>query len=448
MTTTNAQRWLYGLANLGLVVTVQAFSAYALFFYTDVRGLPPTWAATVMTIYAFYNAFNNPVLGYISDRTRTRWGRRIPYILFGAIPLVVVFILVWLAPFDGRTQPVALLIYFAAIIFVWELLYTAVSTGYYSLLPEMFPSYAERTDAAARMNLVQTIGLIVGIALPPILYDAFGWPAMAICFGVIAAAALLIGARGMFEPKDVSGNETLNLWAATKATLVNRSFVTLVLAQTMRFVATSTLTAGMAFYTKYSLGLDQVQTSIVFLVVFVAAMPALFLWRWIAPRAGARSTLMLAYAVFGVSVLPLGLVRSLVGAAITCAFVGVGLAGMLIMGDVILSDVVDEDEVKTGQRRAGMYFGMSGLIITLSSAISAVIFGWVAPAYGYDPSLAAQPASVATGFRVYMTIPSLAGCFLAVVALYFYPLYGERLRQMKARLQAKTDGSPATTGEI
>lgn len=444
MTTTNTQRWLYALAHLGIVLTVQAFSAYVLFYYVDVKHLNATWAANVMTVYAFYNAFNNPLMGYISDRTRSRWGRRLPYILFGTGPLALCFLLVWLAPFDGIVQAVPLLIYFIVIIFIWEALYTLVSTGYYALLPEMFASYHERTDAGARMQLVQTIGLIVGIALPPLLYSTFGWPAMGALFAAVAAAALWIGARGMFERPDYMASDSLPLLTALKETLVNRSFVALVAAQTLRFVGTFTLTAGMAFYVKYSLGLPEGQTSLVFATVFIAAMPAMWLWRWIARRVGARTTLMLAYGAFGVGALPLAIVTSLASAIATAALIGVGLAGMLLMGDVILCDVIDEDELRTGRRREGMYFGLSGMIIFLSQALAAVVFGWVTSAYGYNSALAVQPDSVAAGFRVYMTVPTFVGAALAIVALAFYPLHGARLAQVKAELAARQSEIPQT----
>lgn len=441
MIATNKQKWLYSLINLGMAITVQSFGAYIVFYYVDVKHLNAVWAATVMTIFAVYNAFNNPILGYISDRTRSRWGRRIPYILFGGLPMALSFLLMWVAPFDGIEQPVALLIYFAIVIFVWEGLHTALSTGYYSLLPEMFPTYRERTDVAAPMNLVQTIALMVGIALPPIIYDNLGWPAMALAFAIVATAAIYIGVHGLFERPSHGDSLALPFGPALQATFVNRSFVTLVSAQTMRFFATNTLLAGMAFYTKYSLGVDESQTTLIFAVVFVAAMPALWLWRWLSHRLSARTTLMLAYAALGLSVLPLGIAHTVAGAMVVSAFIGIALAGLILMGDVILADVIDEDAAKTGRRREGMYFGMSGLIITLSSALVSLVFGWVAPAYGYDSALAVQPDTVATGFRVFMTIPPLVGAILALVSLALYPLYGESLAQVKAELAMWTEES-------
>jgi glycoside/pentoside/hexuronide:cation symporter, GPH family len=439
ITTTNRQRWLYSLANLGNVIPYQAVGAVLLFYYSDVKHMPVAWMATAMTIYAIYNAFNNPLLGYLSDRTRSRWGRRIPYILFGTVPYAITFALLWMAPFDGRDNPVGLLVYFLIAVILWEGLGTAVSTAYYSLLPEMFMDYHERTDVAVRMNVVQTVGLLIGAALPPVLATALGYPVMGLIFAAISALALYLGLPGMFERKSYQDAPSIPLATALKATLLNRSFITVVLAQTLRFCATGALTTGMIFYMKYSLGADPGMTSIILAVAFVAAGIALWPWRhFIANRFEARTTTMIAYGFTGLSVIPLGLSHTMVAAMLSSALIGVGLAGLILMGDVIMADVVDEDDVKVGQRRAGMYFGMSGLIITLSSALVAQVFGWIMPLYGYDTALTVQPATVGDGFRVFMTVPSIIGCGLAVLALAFYPLHGKYLAEIKKALAARS----------
>lgn len=432
---TNAQRWLYGLGNLGCSIPYQAVGAVLLFFYADVRHLNPVWAAAVMSFYSIYNALNNPVVGYISDRTRSRWGRRIPYILFGTFPYALLFALLFFAPMDGRTNPVGLLIYFAVVLFLFETLATLVQTAYYALLPEMFDEYKDRTAVAVRMNIFMTVGLLAGAAMPTLLAKWWGWPVMGAFLGVLSAAALFLSLRGMFERSSSVEAASVNVWVALKATLFNKSFLLVVIAQAMRHFATATLSTGMAFYTKYSLGADPGLTSIILATAFVVA--ALALWPWqklLANRLEARTTLMIAYAVLGVSVLPLMFVQTILAAVLTSALVGVGLAGLLLMGDVILSDVIDEDEIKTGQRREGMYFGMGGFIVTLSYALSAQVFSWVSQRFGYNPLLAVQPDSVAEGFRFFMSVPPAIGAFLAVVVLYFYPLHGERLKAVKSAL--------------
>lgn len=447
MATTNKQRWLYSIANLGNTIPYQAVGAVALFYYTDVKRLPATWAATAFAIYAIYNAINNPIVGYFSDRTRSRWGRRVPFILFGMLPSAIAFTFLFNAPFDGRENPVALLIYFVAFLFLWEALGTVVSVAYYSLLPEMFRSYQERTDVAVRMNVVQTIGLLIGAAAPSALAAALGWPLMAIIFAVLAAGAMYFGLPGMMASRHFKEQSYFSLIPALKATFVNRSFITVVIAQLMRHFATNTLAAGMIFYMKYSIGADPGLTSIVLGVAFISAGFALWPWRqFVANRFEPRTTLMLAYLMTAIAVIPLGLAGSLTGAIIAAVLVGIALAGLILMGDVILADVVDEDQVKTGQRRSGMYFGMSSLITILSSALVSIVFGLLLPAFGYNTALDLQPASVGTGFRIFMSVPPIIGAVLAIAALSFYPLHGARLKQVKAELARIAPESGAELG--
>jgi len=436
--TTNAQRWYYSLGNLGCAIPYQAVGAVLLFFYVDVQKLSPIWAATVMTGYAIYNAINNPVMGYISDRTKTRWGRRIPYILFGAIPYALFFTLLFFAPFNGADQPVALLIWFILAIFLFESLATIVQTAYYSLLPEMFSEYKDRTSVAVRMNIFMTVGLIIGAALPITIASLLGWPWMGVILGGVSAASLLLATRGMFEREASLKAPEVPFGKAITATFLNRSFITLVIAQTMRHFATAVAASGLVFYTKYSLGADPASSSIILGTIFIVAAAALYPWKhFLANRFEPRTTLLIAYVLMGLSTIPLYLAQNLVGALLTATFMGIALAGLLLMGDVTLADVIDEDETKTGQRREGMYFGMSGLIITLAYALSSVVFGWVSTAYGYDPLLSTQPDSVAHGFRIFMSIPPALGSLLAILALLFYPLHGKRLQTVKKLLKEK-----------
>ena len=151
--TSTKTRVMYSLSSLGITIPGEAVAGVIAFYIVDVKNLPVAWYSTFWFFYTIYNALNNPALGYISDRTRSRWGRRLPYILFGGLPYALAFALLFTAPFDGKSDPRGLLIYFGAAIIIWEGLYTALATGYYGLLPEMFGTYEERTDVAAKMNI-------------------------------------------------------------------------------------------------------------------------------------------------------------------------------------------------------------------------------------------------------------------------------------------------------
>ncbi|MDT8306824.1 MAG: MFS transporter [Anaerolineae bacterium] len=441
------QRWLYSIANLGLTIPRQAVGAYLLFYYVDVKSLPAAWAARALVVYALYDALNNPVLGYLSDRTRTRWGRRIPYVLFAGLPFTVLLALIFMAPFSGVEQPIALLVYFVVTTWLWEALSTAVQTGYFSLLPEMYSSYDERTQVAVSMNMVQVGGIFIAVAMSPLIYSRLGWPAMGSIYAAVAAVALYAGLRGMFERKSSVMAEKIPFWRAVRATIVNRSFVTIAIAQTFRFVGTNALLAGTAFYAKYSLQAGSGVTSAILTVAFISTGLTLGLWRrFVAQRFEARTTLMIANGVMGVAVLPLALAQTTTAAIVSGAGLGLGLAGLILIGDVILADVIDEDELRTGQRREGMYFGTSKFIMTAANAIVALWFGWITGAFGYESQLVQQPDSVGTGFRVFMSVPVVVSSVLAIGTLLLYPLHGERLQEVKLRLAARHAGAEETIG--
>jgi GPH family glycoside/pentoside/hexuronide:cation symporter len=331
-----------------------------------------------------------------------------------------------------------LLIYFGTMIVIWEGLYTAIATGYYGLLPEMFGTYRERTDVAAKMNIFQTVALVLGAALPPLLASILGWSGMAILLAVISVIAIYVGYPSLFERADLKTDTSFPFGEALKATFLNRSYLTAAGAQSMRFFATGTLQAGILFYLKYSLKVDEGLATVILGIAFLVAMLTLYPWRnWVANKLDSRRTLMLANAVMILGIVPMGFSPNIIFTYAAAIVLGVGLGGLVLIGDVIMTEVVDEDEVKTGHQRAGMYFGMSGFLITLSGLLVSSVFGILMPAFGYDTLLDVQPATVDLGFRIFLTVPTTIGFLLAIYLLWMYPLHGKKLADIREALEAK-----------
>ncbi len=442
--TSRKTRLMYALMSLGVSTPVETVIAFIMYFIVDIKNLPAAWFASFWAVYTLYNAFNNPALGYLSDRTRSRWGRRRPYVLFSGLPYVLTFILLFSVPFDGRDNPAALLLYFGFMIILWEGLYTALATGYYGLLPEMFGSYEERTDVAAQMNIFQTIGLILSSVVPPLLWNVFGWPGMALALGVLSLVPLYAGYRFLFERPDLITDTAFPFWQAMKHTFANRSFLTAAGAQTMRFVGTGVLQTGIPFYLKYSLKVSDSMFSVIFGIAFLVAMLSLYPWRnWVANKLDTRRTLMLANLCMIAGIVPLSFSPSLPFTLAAAVVIGVGVGGLVLMGDILIAEVIDEDEARTGHQRAGAYFGMSGFLITLSGLLTSSIFGLMLPAFGYDTLLEVQPPTVDLGFRLYLSIPTTLGFGLAIFLLWLYPLHGQRLTEVREKLAQKRAGQGA-----
>lgn len=440
--TSTKTRMLFALTSLGVATPAEAIGAVIVFYIVDTKNLPTAWYATFWIFFTIYNALNNPVLGYMSDRTRSRWGRRRPYILFGGLPYVAAFVLIFMSPFDGKTNPYGLLIFFGIAIVIWEGLYTAVATGYYGLLPEMFGSYEERTDASAKMNLFQILALILGGAVMPALGTALGWPVIAIILGMISLLAIYVGYPALFEREELKTDTSFPFMESLKATFFNRSYLTAAGSQTMRFFATGVLQTGILFYLKYSLKVDESQAGIILGISFVVAGLSIYPWRnWVANKLDSRRTLMIANVITILGIIPMGFSPNINFTYATAVIVGIGLGGLILIGDVIMSEVIDEDEVKTGHQRAGMYFGMSGFLITLSGLLVSSVFALVMPAFGYDTLLDVQPASVELGFRIFLTVPTAIGLLLSMFLLWLYPLHGKYMVEIKNTLSQKREAS-------
>jgi GPH family glycoside/pentoside/hexuronide:cation symporter len=438
--TSTKTRLLYSLTSLGITIPGEAVAGVIAFYIVDIKNLPVAWYSTFWFFYTLYNALNNPAIGFLSDRTRSRWGRRLPYILFGGLPYALAFALLFTAPFDGKSDPRGLLIYFGAAIILWEGLYTALTTGYYGLMPEMFGSYAERTDVAAKMNIFQILGLFIGAALPPMLANLMGWSNMAMLFAGVSVIAIYAGYPAMFERKELQTDTGFPFGAALKYTFMNRSYLTAAGAQTMRFFATGSLQTGILFYLKYSLKVDEGLATVVLGLAFFTAMLTLYPWRnWVANRLDSRRTLMIANAIMILGIVPMGFSPNIYFTYAAALVLGIGLGGLVLIGDVIMTEVVDEDEVKTGHQRAGMYFGMSGFLITLSGLLVSSVFGLLMPAFGYDTLLETQPASVEMGFRIFLTVPTSIGFLLAIFLLWLYPLHGKYLADIRQTLKEKRE---------
>ena len=441
-----ARMLAYSAGSLAAALSYQAFGTYVQFLYIDVLKLATGWVGLAMVAYGIWNAFNDPLAGQLSDRTRTRWGRRIPYIAGGTLPLVLCFILVWTPPFRvERGQAVWLFVYFFLIIHLFDTLWTFVILNWTALFPEMFPDLRKRAEVSGWRQFFSIPGLIVGIALPPVIYGSLGWPWMGIIFGLITGLFLYVSLWGSREHREFQQDEPLGFREALRATFSNRACRLFLLANfCIQFVFVM-LTATVPFYAKYVLGLGDMETSAMLGAAFVTALPFLFVWTKVSQRFGSRQALLAALGVFAVALLPFLIIGNFSGAIATTMGVGVGLAGLLMLTDLLIADVVDQDELQTGVRREGMYFGMNGFVIRFGVSVQSVILTQTLRLSGYMPGLPTQPGSVLLGLRLLLTAVPIAALAGAFVAIWAYPLYGDRLAEVKAQVAQLHQAKAAQT---
>ena len=450
---------LYASGSVSVALSYQAFATFIQFLYIDVFGLRAAAVGLVWSLYGLWNAVNDPLAGYWSDRTRTRWGRRIPWIAGLFLPLAVSFYFLW-APPQGLVEgpPRNLLFYFLIAVLIFDLLWTLVVMNWTALFPEMVPDARQRAAVSGWREAFSIVGLLVGVALPPMLAGAdwSGRGSMGLLLSVVIAfffATSLLGSRERGGPPD---EEPLRFIPALRATLRNRDFRHFLSANLAIQFIFMMLTATTPFYAKYVLRIqgpltiaalgvtldEGTQTSLFLGLAFITAFIAMPLWTLVAQRRGAWRTLRTVCLFAAVTLLLFFLPGDFYSGLLVVILFGFGLAGLLMLTNLLIADVVDDDELTTGQRREGMYFGMNGFVIrfafTLQGITSGMLLelgGYVAPSAGvlYPP----QPAGALFAMRLLMGgIPALAA-LVAFFILGGYRLHGARLRDVQAKVAAR-----------
>jgi len=425
----------YSVGSLGTALSMQCFNTFAPIFYIDTLKLAPALFGIAMTVYAIWNAINDPLAGQISDRTRTRWGRRIPYIMFLTVPLVLCFILVWVPPFRVDVGQMTLLFaFFLLVILLFDTLWTFVVLNWTALFPEMYPDLKQRAEVSGWRQVFSVIGLLLGVAAPPLLYSSIGWGWTAVIFGIITGSSLLISLTGSREKKEFSQEPALSLKQALAATFKNRTFLLFLVINLFIQLVFEMLTASIPFYAKYVLRVGDVETSALLGTAFVVAVPMLYVWTKATQKYGARTTLLLGLVVFAVGLLPFLVASNFVSGLLSMAAAGAGLAAMMMLTDLLIADVVDEDELTTGRRREGMYFGMNGFVIRLGIALKAILLSTTLQLSGYNAYLSEQPATALFGMRLLVTLVPIMALAVSFVVAWVYPLHGARLAEVRERV--------------
>lgn len=427
----------YSFGYLGTVLATWTFSTYIFFFYASVVGLDPIWIGIALGILGIWDMFNDPIMGHISDKTKTRWGRRRPYMIFGTIPLVISFILLWWNPFYDWFM---IFIYFLIIMLIFEWLYTMVQLSYRALYPEMTIDINERLEIAGYLEFFDIIALILGYVLSLIIVGilrdagyspAMAWLLMATILGVVIAISVFTATAVTEEKEIFYKEEALRFIKALKFTMKNKAFRVVAIAWLCISIAYVIGSATAIFFTTYILGMSELETAISLLFIFLTGIPCLLLWYKLSQKVGTVRATMMAMTLFGISFLILLFVFNIIMFMIAIAILGVGFAGVILLPQTLYADVIDEDETITGVRREGMYSGIQAFIAKGSVSLSYVTMAIVLSLAGFQSGATSQPESALLGIRLLISLIPGIVMFIGILIYTQYPLKGDRLQRVK-----------------
>jgi GPH family glycoside/pentoside/hexuronide:cation symporter len=446
---TRREKWMYGAGDLGFSLTSTIIDAYFAIFLIDVVGITASIAAIAIFVGRTWDYINDPLIGHISDRTRTRWGRRRPFLLFAALPLALVFTLLWWHP--PLTNEIALAIYYAAAYVLFDAVATFAYMPYFALTPELTPDYDERTALTTTRMFFSIFGSLVAFTVPLMIVGGFNpqnasrVTLMGLSFGLASAIPLLLAFFGTRERPEFMQQEQPSLRQSAQAAWGNRPFIFGLFIYLFTWVSVSILSAILLFFIKYVVQ-REAQSDLIMATIFVVAIFALPLWEWTSRRLNKRLAYMAGiafWAVVQLVLVTLGPSSSLNLLLFLCVLAGIGISAAHVLPWSIIPDAIEWGEWKTGKRHEGMFYSLITLAQKIATSVAVPLALVVLDVTGYIPNSTAQPASAVNGIRIVAgPIPAVLLC-IGILFAALYPLGREGYTQIAQGLEAQR-GQAAT----
>ena len=433
----------YGLGDTASHFVWDMVGFWLLFFYTDVYRIPAAAAGTIMLIARFWDMGIDPVIGILSDRTQTRWGKFRPYILFGAVPYAILAILTFTTPDLGETGRI---IYAGATYVLLMTAYAAVNLPYSSLAAVMTSDTYERAGLNTYRFICAFVGqfVVTGLALTLAKFfgggnKAVGFQYTLILFGALSVVFFYITFATSKERVQPSTVLPSSLKEDLKNLFKNRPWIILACVGIISFIMFAMQNAAIAYYFKYYIGQeDSVQLfNVIGTIALIVALP---LSKPLAKAFGNRNVFIASSLVSGLFFISLYLPgeKNIVTIYVLNILAKMAYAPAVPLLWTMIADTSDYSEWKSGRRATGLYFSAATFAQKAGWGIGAAIAGWLLTVFNYVPN-AIQTASALLGIKLLVSvIPGILYMSCAAF-MFFYTIDSNTTNRMKRDLDARRD---------
>lgn len=415
----------FGVADLGGNLFFTAMGFWSMNYLTDTVGLPAALAGLAVMVAKIWDAVTDPVMGYISDRTISRLGRRRPYLLYGAIPLALTAWFFFSAP--TMENPVALTVWALVSLCLLNTAYTVVNIPYGSLTPEMTKDYHERTSLNGYRFGFAVIGTILGagavLPLVGLMPDRrTGFSLVGLVFGLImAVTAMITGLSVRERPHD--GDRPQGFFKTYAVVFRNRPYLVLLFSYMFYLGGLNFLSGILVYYMKYILN-DEALTTPAMLLLLVIAMIFIPVSVILSKHLGKKRVYQLCFGLMATSCMGIFLLGHRTAPGVTLGFMalaGVGLGFGYVPPFAMLPDAIEAEAVRTGKRREGAYYGIWTFVAKLGQSLATALLGFILAAANYAPEVSQGPESLLAMRLLIGPIPAVT-LLAGMVIIQFYPI--------------------------
>jgi len=433
---------LFSTGDLSTSIPLAILMFYQLYFLTDIAGMRPDYAAWAVGLPRIWDAINDPLFGLISDRIRSRWGRRRVLLLFGSFPLGLSFLFMWLVP---PLPQIGMAVYYALVFIIFDTAFTIVHVGYNALTPEMTSDYDERSSLNGYRMVFSIFGTLGAIILATVL----GWyitdarilfRLLGIILGLISVIPPLIVFSITREKAPEELPEPMPMKKALVQTLANQPFRMVMGLYLLSWTTASILAAVLVYFANYYLRVpDQANyfvlvaqgSAILFIPVVVKVSRVL----------DKRKAFVIGTFSWAVVLLLIFTIRSdqVFLAYLFAGLSGLGIATAYVVPWSMIPDVVEYEQVKSGHRREGSYYAFASFFQKLATGGALWVMGQVLSITGYlTPEstnlLPQQPPEAILAIRLFIGPVSVVLLLLSILFAWRYTISRESHQATLAEL--------------
>ncbi|MFP4302310.1 MAG: MFS transporter [Spirochaetaceae bacterium] len=419
----------FGVGDLGgnLFFTIMGF--YLLFYLTEVAGLTASLAGIALMIGKIWDAVSDPLVGYISDRTHTRLGRRRPYMLWGSIALLLLMVVTFSVPqLPGIWKFVYVVVAYCLVNTAW----TLVNIPYGALTPELTKDFHERTTLNGYRMSFAVVGTFIGAgAVLPLVgifgtsnQDPRGWSVMALAMGTVMLLSGLITVIVVRERYQQTTSVPENVFHSYREVLGLHPFRTILFPWSLHVTGINILQASLLYYFAVIFG-SQEGFQVALPILLAAAILCIPVWVLISRRIGKKISYNSGMLIFGVAVIVfffLGHRMPIEFSYVLMGVAGAGFATHYVMPFAMIPDVVEYDAIKNGKRREGVFYGLWTFMSKIGQALGIGLNGLLLSLAGYRQGAATQSEEAV--FVIRLLVGPIPGVFFfaAILVLLGYPI--------------------------
>ncbi|MBD3255197.1 MAG: MFS transporter [Candidatus Lokiarchaeota archaeon] len=443
----------YGFASMSREFLQIAFNTYVFFYYETEIGLNVWLIGLGLIIFAVYNAINDPLIGYLTNKPfkfTKKWGRRFPLIMLGGIPMGISYFLVFTPPVtDPNTGRLFLFGWLIFTTCLFDTFHSLFYVNFSSLFPDKFRSVKERRTATGIQIPLGVIGLGLGSIIPPLFIDYGNLQTyiiqgiVAMIFGIVTMLIAIPGCRE--DEKSIEKymetfeklSERESFFGETKAALKITPFIAFLILYILYQGATVSMIASIPYVIRFILGMDASATTLIMAAMLIGTVVSVPLWVKLAHKTNDNRKIML-YSIFimGIATIPLIFLESYIPIIITMLIWGATLGGWWSMLFPVMSDIIDESVVRYNKREEGTYNGILQFCGRLGNILQVLSFTIIHSLTGFVEGADSQSSLALIGIHIHLGLIPMIFMFLATLVFWkWYTLKPDRVAENQQKIK-------------